>query len=235
VQVLKVLKLRIVIAVAALPLLVLAASTPAHAQSAASAATSGSAIFVRGYGGTTFGSPDTGGPAEHAAVIGGGVGLNLGSHLAVIGDAGYISNVASQEATAALNRVVSLITLVSGVNADVSVKAQTLYVLGGGRFILASSSARFAPFVEAQGGMMRSTYKLEITDSNSTVVSDATTIFKDVFGKTSATAPAIAAGGGVDIRLSQRLAAEAGYHYLRLFGDAKTDFHEVFGGVKFTF
>ena len=134
-----------------------------------------------------------------------------------------------------LNRVVSLITLVSGVNAEVNVKAQTLYVRGGARFTLGGNSRRFNPFIEAQGGMTRSTYKLEITASNTTVVSDATKIFKDVFGKTSATAPTIAAGGGLDIRLSQHLAAEAGYHYLRLFGDAKTDFHEVFGGVKFSF
>jgi opacity protein-like surface antigen len=217
-------------AIAALPLFVLAAA-PVHAQSA----THGGAIFVRGYGGATFGASDTGGPTEHAALVGGGVGLNLGSHFAVIGDAGVISNVGSQEATDALNRVASLINLVSGVNADVSVKARTLYVLGGGRLTLGGRDARLNPFVEGQGGITRSAFTLQITAADAIVVSDANALFKDVIGNTSSTAPAIAAGGGIDLRLSARLAAEAGYHYLRLFGDAKTHQHQVFGGIKFNF
>jgi opacity protein-like surface antigen len=232
-------KLRIAPAIAAWPLLVLAvtalAPTAAHAQSATPAPTTGGgAIFVRGYGGTTFKSTDTGSPPEHPVVVGGGVGLNLGSHFAVIGDAGYISTVATQEGAAALKHVVSLITLVSG-NADVTLKAQTLYVLGGARFALRSRSARWNPFVEGQGGIMRSTFKLEITGSDPTVVTDATARFKSVIGGTSSTAPAVAAGGGIDIRLASRIAAEAGYHYLRLFGNAKTNTHEVFGGIKFNF
>jgi opacity protein-like surface antigen len=211
-------------------LFALVMTTPAWAQSPS--ADSGK-LFVRGYGGATFGGSDTGGPTEHAFVIGGGIGWHLSPHIALIGDAGYISTIASQQANDALNIVAALIMLVSGVEADVKLKSPTFYAMGGGRFTF--GGGRFAPFVEGQAGFARSTFSLKITGSDPTIVADANTIFKSTIGKDSATAPAASAGGGVGIGLSRNTAVEAGYRYLRLFGDAKTNIHQVFGGLRFTF
>jgi opacity protein-like surface antigen len=203
-------------------------ATAAHAQQ-------DDRLFVRGYGGAAFSSANNGGDSEHAPLFGGGVGLHLSKHFAVVGDVGYMSTVASEEGGEAIRLVTALITLVSGVDAEVKLKSPTLTFMGGGRFTFGDPGGRFVPFVEGQGGITRSTFKLEITSSDTTVVADATKIFEDVIGSTSSTSAAIAAGGGADIRLSRHLAAEAGYHYLRLFGDAKTNIHQVFGGVKVGF
>jgi len=203
-------------------------TVPAAAQSADSGR-----FFVRGYGGVTFAKAANGGDDVQAEVYGGGFGVNLSRHLALIGDAGYISNIATEEGATAVNLVNSLITLVSGIGAEVNLEARTLYVLGGARYTLGGT--RIRPFVEGQGGMTRSSFTLKVTSSGGQVVSDVSKIFKDVFGKDSSTSPAIAAGGGADIRITEALSAEAGYHYLRLFGDAKANVHQVFGGVKVSF
>lgn len=194
-----------------------------------------SRLFVRGYGGAAFSSADNGGETEQASLFGGGVGLHLSRNVSVIGDVGYVSNIASEEGADAVRLVTSLITLVSGIDAEVRLKARTLYVLGGGRFTFGDPRGRFVPFVEGQGGVARSDFKLEITASDSRIVADATQIFEDVIGKTTSTSPAIAAAGGADIRLTRALAAEAGYRYLRLFGDAKANVHQVFGGLVVRF
>jgi opacity protein-like surface antigen len=222
-------KLKIVLAAALLALMM---TTPVWAQ-IASATTDSGKLFVRGYGGATFGGSDTGGPTEHAFVVGGGIGWHLSPHIALIGDAGYISTIASQQANDALDIVAALITLVSGVEADVKLKSPTFYAMGGGRFTF--GGGRFAPFVEGQAGFARSTFSLKITGSDPTIVADANTIFKSTIGKDSATVPAASAGGGVGIGLSRNTAVEAGYRYMRLFGDAKTNIHQVFGGLRCTF
>jgi hypothetical protein len=191
-------------------------------------------LFVRGYAGATFGTA-TGSDRVEGIVAGGGVGLNLSQHFAVIGDVGYISNLARQDGEEALTHIVSLITLVSGADAEVTLEARTLTLLGGARYTFGGRDAGFRPFVEGQGGMVRTSYTLKIGNASGSVVTDANTIFKDLIGDTTATAPAAGAGGGVDIRISHALWAEAAYHYLRLFGDAKADVHQITGGVKITF
>jgi opacity protein-like surface antigen len=189
-------------------------------------------LFVRGYGGVSFASVSASDRVD-AVVAGGGVGVNLSRHFAVIGDVGYITNLAREDAEASLKHIVSLITLVSGADAEVSLEARTLYVLGGGRFTMGSGRVR--TFVEGQGGMVRTSYTLKIGNATGSVVTDANSIFKSLIGDTTATAPAAGAGGGADIRLSHSLSAEAAYHYLRLFGDAKSNIHQVTGGLKLTF
>jgi opacity protein-like surface antigen len=190
-------------------------------------------IFVRGYGGATFATAQNGGDDVRAGVFGGGIGLNLTRHFSVIGDAGYFTNVATEEGTAALNQAAALVAFITGVGADVSLDAKTLYVMGGARFTF--GGGRFTPFVEGQGGITRSTFALKVDSADAAVVSVANQVFTGAIGQNSSTAPAIAAGGGTDIRLTRRLAAEAGYHYLRLFGDAKANIHQVFGGIKISF
>jgi opacity protein-like surface antigen len=202
-------------------------ATRAHAQD--------DRLFVRGYGGASFSSANNGGDSEQAGTFGGGVGVHLTRHLAVVGDVGYVSTIASEEGAEALRLVTALITLVSGVNADVRLKAKTLTVMGGGRFTFGDPGGRVVLFAEGQGGVARSTFKLEITSSDSRLVTDATRIFEDVIGKSSSSSPAIAAAGGADIRISRRLAAEAVYRYLRLFGDAKANIHQVLGGIVVRF
>lgn len=206
----------------------LALTLPAAAQTPAEGR-----IFVRGYGGVTFATAQNGGDDVRAEIVGGGIGLNLTRHLSVIGDAGYLTNIATEEGTTALNQAAALVAFITGVGADVSLDARTLYVLGGARF--AFGSGRFMPFVEGQGGITRSTFKLKVSSADAAVVSVADQVFKGAIGKDSSTSPVIAAGGGTDIRLTHALAAEVGYHYLRLFGEAKANIHEVFGGVKINF
>jgi opacity protein-like surface antigen len=210
------------------PLALLALAIPAAAQTQ-----NDSRIFVRGYGGATFATAQNGGDDVRAEVFGGGFGLNLTRHFSVIADAGYLTNIATEEGTAALNQAAALVAFITGVGADVSLDAKTLYVLGGARFTF--GSGRFTPFVEGQGGITRSTFKLKVSSADPVVVSVADQVFTGAIGQDSSTAPVIAAGGGADIRLTHALAAEVGYHYLRLFGDAKANIHQVFGGLKISF
>jgi opacity protein-like surface antigen len=201
----------------------------ASAQPAADA----SKLFVRGYAGATFGSSDPDGDSEHAVTGGGGVGWNLSRHFAVIGDVGYIRTIASQQATDAVNTAAALITLVSGVDASVTLKAPTIYAMGGARYTL--GGRRLMPFAEGQAGIARTTFDLSVSASDPVVVNDAKQIFKSVLGSDSANYPTVAAGGGVDIRLTHSIAAEASYRYMRLFGDAKSNIHMILGGVVVKF
>jgi opacity protein-like surface antigen len=209
--------------------LLAAGASPAAAQSG-----DDGRLFVRGYGGAAFSSV-SGADRVDGAVFGGGVGLNLSRHFAVIGDVGYFTNLAREDGEAALKHIVSLITLVSGADNEVSLEARSLYVLGGARFTMGGSGSAFRPFVEGQGGMIRSSYSLKIGNASGSLASDANTIFKSLIGDTTATAPAAGAGGGLDFRLSSALSAELAYHYLRLLGDAKSDVHQITGGVKVSF
>jgi opacity protein-like surface antigen len=203
--------------------------------SASAASAQDGPLFVRGYGGVVFSQADNGGESEEAGMFGGGAGLRLSRHFAVTGDVGYMTSIASEQGAEAVRLVTSLITLVSGVNAEVTLKARTVYVLGGGRYTFGDPAGPFALYVEGQGGVSRTSFKLSITESDTIVVEDATHIFEDVIGKTTSTAPTIAAGAGADMRMSGAVSAEAGYRYLRLFGDAKANIHQIFGGVVVRF
>ncbi len=190
-------------------------------------------LFVRGYGGATWGQTNNGGNTIQAETYGAGVGLKVTRHFAVVGDVGYITSIASYEGVGALLSAAALVNLVSGPNANVNLKIKALPVLGGGRFTFGSD--RFAPFAEGLAGITRSTFTLEITGADPKIVTEATKAFTDAFGKSSSTTPTVSAGGGADIRIAGPLAAEAGYHYVRLFGDAKSNIHEVFAGVRISF
>ncbi len=209
-------------------------STLAMAAPASAQAPHPDRLFVRGYGGVTFGTA-AGSDRVDGVLAGGGFGIDLSRHFAVIGDVGYVTNLARQDGDEALRHIVSLITLVSGVDAEVTLEARTLSLLGGARYTFRAPDVGLRPFVEGQGGMVRSSYRLKIKDASGTLVSDANSIFKDLIGDTSVTAPAAGAGAGVGIQISNSLWAEAAYHYLRLFGDAKANVHMVSGGVKVTF
>lgn len=217
--------------------LVLAGTVSLLVAGAAPAAAQGSGegrLFVRGYGGAEFSSV-SGADRVDGAVVGGGVGLNLSRHVAVIGDVGYFTNLAREDGEAALGHIVSLITLVTGADNEVSLEARSLYVLGGARYTMGGSASAFRPFIEGHGGMIRTSYALKVGNASGSLASDANTIFKSLIGDTTATAPAAGAGGGLDLRLSGELSAEMAYHYLRLFGDAKSDVHQITGGVKVSF
>lgn len=192
-------------------------------------------LSVRGYGGATFGSSDPGGDNEHAATFAGGVGWDLSEHFALTGDVGYINTIASQQANDAVNIAAALIVLVSGIDANVTLKAPTFYATGGARFTLGHRQSRLRPFAEGQAGIARTSFSLDVSASDPTIVSDAKQIFKSAIGADSATEPAVAAVGGVDVRVSRHIAAEASYRYMRLFGDAKTNIHQLLGGVRLTF
>jgi opacity protein-like surface antigen len=192
-------------------------------------------LSVRGYGGATFGSSDAGGDNEHAATVAGGVGWDLSEHFALTGDVGYINTVPSQQANDAVNRAAALIVLVSGLDAIVTLKAPTFYATGGARFTLGHRQSRLRPFAEGQAGIARTSFSLDVSGSDPTVVNDAKQAFRSTIGADSATEPAVAAVGGVDIRMSRHIAAEASYRYLRLLGDAKTNIHQLLGGVRVTF
>jgi opacity protein-like surface antigen len=182
-------------------------------------------LFVRGYGGVQWSSPDTViADTQRAGVIGGGIGWNLTDQFALTGEVGYTPNVATTNGVLALTRLLAVINLVAG--ADVSLRERTVFVLGGARYTIGHGPVR--GFIDGQAGGARASYRL-------TLSSATTGIGVDLLTSRSSAEPTAGVGGGVNVRLTRVVSAEGEYRYLRLFGDATANIHQVLGGLKFSF
>ena len=179
--------------------------------------------FVGGLGGVTFGTATS-------SIIGGQVGVRIARSVFVIGELGRMWDVLPGEIADRVPEVENLVETEFGVTADFDVKAPAFYGFGGIRW--AQAGRRIAPFAEAGAGFGHITADITAIIDGVDVSDLIDDEIPDV-GDLSTTEFLLAFGGGVNIGLSSRVSADAGYRFMRIFTEeSQPNTSIVYGAVK---
>jgi len=179
--------------------------------------------FVGGLGGVTFGTATS-------SILGGQVGVRIAPSIFVIGEIGRMQNVLPSEIADRIPEAEALVEAEFGVTADFDVKAPAFYGFGGVRW--AQARRRIAPFAEGGAGFGH------ITADITAIIDgiDVSHLIDDEVpevGDLSTTEFLLAFGGGVNIGLSSRVSADAGYRFMRIFTEeSQPNTSIVYGAVK---
>lgn len=179
--------------------------------------------FVGGLGGVTFGT-------ETSSIIGGQVGVRIARSIFVIGELGRLWDVLPGEIADRVPELEDLIEAEFDVTAEFDVKAPAFYGFGGIRW--AQAGRRIAPFAEAGAGFGHITADITAIIDGVDVSDLAESQVGDIVNP-STTEFLLAFGGGVNIGLSSRLSADAGYRFMRIFTEeSQPNTSIVYGAVK---
>lgn len=181
--------------------------------------------FVRGLFGITFGA------AESAPVFAGGGGVNIGSLLQITGEVGRMQDVKTEDVEDRVASLAALLSLSLRTPVTLDVDAPAFYAMGGVRALPTAASIR--PFAEVSAGISRISF--DVPDVTVAGV-DVTRIVRDSLGDDSRNEFLLIGGGGISIDLFDRIAAEAGYRYGRIFTDEPAiDLSTVYGAIALKF
>ena len=108
------------------------------------------------------------------------------------------------------------------------------YGFGGVRFSPVPSAGKFSAFLEGGVGAARLRPEVHLTVNGDSLDAEAAAL-TGIDGDTQQVGTLAGGGGGLAVQLWKRIRVEAGYRYMRLFGDAKTNINRVHVGAGVTF
>lgn len=181
--------------------------------------------FVGVLGGLTFASTTSTGVAGNG-------GIRIAPDVFVIGEVGFMRNVAPTEFTDAIDDLADATQAQLGVPVTLEMSVPELYGFGGVRWNPARG--RLSPFVESGVGVGRVTLKLDKAEIQGTDVRDM--VEDEIAGDTpSSTGILFVVGGGVNARMSASTSVDVGIRYTRLAVDDPSSINAVmvYGALKF--
>jgi opacity protein-like surface antigen len=182
-------------------LIVIVWATPALAQDAPQP-------FVRGFGGMTF-------MTETAGIFGGSVGVRFTRHVDVFGEFGGLTNILPRSLQEDLDAAARAMGTFFGGPLTIDGRAPGIYGLGGLRLTHAAGS-RMGLFAEGGAGVAHGVSDITARAGSTDVSREVTAALRI---KQSETRLLLAVGGGVTLPLTDRLALDLGYRYMRIFTD----------------
>jgi len=211
--------------------ILLAGGGPAWAQS--------ERAYVSGSGGFAAGPDGTSGDL----LVEGGV--RIAPSLFVFGDFGQFHNLQPSSVQPAVDQTVTNLASFDGVNVVGSAQVPAWYSLGGVRYEL-PARRHFSPFVFGGVGFARTSptaqflfssgASLSATPSNAGDDVTNQVISSGFFTTPAATTSLMyALGGGVEVPVAGRLAADIGYRYSRIASDTPINANSVTFGIGYRF
>jgi hypothetical protein len=170
--------------------------------------------YMQGFGGMTLGN------ASMDGLFGGEVGANLGSHVQVFGEGGYMRDTLS---STFLGSLIDVAADATGVN----VRRSGFYADGGVRLLTSGGPVR--GYVEGSAGAVRLSYGVDLDDrlGLSPVINTALNFLDR-------TEPMVGFGGGVILQPG-RVMVDLGYRHQRVLAGTPFGINQVRAAIGVTF
>jgi opacity protein-like surface antigen len=196
-------------------------------------------IYVAGLGGVVSA------PGTTSGDVMGEIGARVAPRLFVFGDLGRYHNLQPSDVQPAVDSTTAALASSTGLNVIGSGRVPAWYSIGGLRYEIPSRS-RIAPYVIGGAGVARLTPTAKfayssgaLPDGSTPAIGDDVTnqlVVAGDFTQPAATnALMVSLGGGVDIPITGRWSADAGYRYSRVQADTPVNAQGLTIGLGYRF
>ena len=167
---------------------------------------------------------------ETSSVVGGGVGVNIGPYVVIIGEFGRMQNVLPQGLQDDLDEIADAIGDYYDVDVVIDASIPAYYGAGGVR--VQAPRGRLRPFAEVMVGAANMTLKIDARVEDVDISDEV----MDEVGYVSGTQLLVTGGGGVSIVLAQSAAIDVGYRFGYIDGDdTSAKISMAYGALVFRF